>query len=62
MYGSDKILLVGCLGTETTMALPHTDVMRRLSGSYLKPPRLGERSAAHAPTLHRIPWHLHDNR
>ena len=50
--------LVGCLGSESRLALSRTGVMRRLSGAYVKPPRLEEGSAGRAPTLHRIPWHL----
>jgi len=37
------------------LALSQTRCMRRLSGAYVKPPRLGEGSVGRAPTLYRIP-------
>jgi len=57
-YGRDKLWLDGCLGSETKIALSQTGGVRRLSGTLVKSPRLGECSAGRAPTLHRIHWHL----
>jgi len=56
--GRDKLWFVDCLGSEPRLSLSHTGVMRRLSGAWVKPPRLGEGSEGRAPTLHRIPFHL----
>ena len=48
-YGKDKLWLVGCLGSEPTLAQSQTGGMWILSGAWVKPPRLGEMSTGRAP-------------
>jgi hypothetical protein len=50
--------LVGCPGSDPRLTLSLTGGMRRLSGAWVKPSRLGEGSAGRASALRRIPWHL----
>ena len=57
-YERDELSLVGSLGSEPRPALSQTGGMRRLSGAYVKLPRLVEGSAGRAQTSHRILWYL----